>query len=208
MTRDPYDRYYTPPWPTRLLIWDWQAMGVLPRNAVIGEPCCGRGDMCRVFVEEGYDTRASDLVPHADALRKYDAQTMDAQRYHELAADWPITSVITNPPYTCDHGTACSVLAGILPLGVPTAALLALQWLEACEDRRALFSAFGEPDLVCIIPRVEYEFPDKSGDNNPGPSVWVQWHLGDVASGYSRTIWKGPRDKARAQGQLELEGVA
>lgn len=204
-----YDKYYTPEWPVRLLLDQWES--VTPADT-IAEPCCGRGDVAMTGVKAGYeDWILGDLRPDDNIDRWWPALQVDATlpcaRQHYL--DSGCSAVITNPPYSAETGTAGEVLEAIVGWGLPTAALLRISWLEPCQDRVWAWLSGGtlRPSQVMILPRVEYTWPEGADkeDGNPATSVWVIWE--PEAAGLPQLRHFGPAARERYQGQMTIEGV-
>lgn len=207
MSRDPLDRYYTPAWPTRLLLWSWRHLGIIPSASLIGEPCAGRGDICAVLEEEGHRALASDIEPREELLERWEAPSLDVRDLEAFQDRYAkVDAIVTNPPYSSEKGgTAAEALDPMLSLEKPLAALLAIHWLEPCADRLALFAKYGEPDRIMVIPRVQYDkFALERGEGgNPGASAWIQWNLGEHISGLPRIYWMSPKDRDIAKGQID-----
>lgn len=191
------DRYYSPEWTVRLLLEsidgdDW--------GPTVAEPCAGRGDIVDVLESEGFDTVAGDLDPDSEFERVDAVDPVARLRYRD--AD----SVITNPPYTADSGSAFDVLENLIPLGVPVAMLLRLSFLEP-PKRAGRRVCFQDPDSdlyphrAIILTRVHYEGPE-GGDSNPETSVWVVWRPDLDDGGPAKLEFRGPRAEQRARGQL------
>lgn len=113
-----FDKYYTPPWPVRLLLDVW---GAVEPGDVVAEPCCGRGDICDVVETYGCETIAGDIKPDPSA-RIPKAQDRISRDVIEVDATLPKAGrfyddadvVITNPPYFAETATAGQVLESIV----------------------------------------------------------------------------------------------
>jgi len=170
------DKFYSPQWAIRLLIDWWDAHGVLDDENVVMEPCCGGGAICEAVHERGLAVDASDIVPDKNAVERWNASKRDARRFCEWFPHLDNARIITNPPYSAETGTAGDVLSAIVPSRLPTAALVRLPFLEACNDRANLLCGKFSPSEVHILPRVQYDGPDGGDDDNPMTSVWVCWN--------------------------------
>ena len=199
------DKFYTPRWPVRLLLDNW---GAVEPYDTVAEPCCGRGDICDVLRGYGCGVEASDIHPDRRAVQRYDATEADA-RLTPVAES--ADSIVTNPPYAADAGTAGDVLKPLVQSGRPVAALLRITWMEPCVDRQWAWCAPEgsemHPQRVWVLPRVDYHRPgndDRAG--NPATSVWVIWEPQSSGPCVTRHFSKRARD--RYQGQRSLLEVA
>lgn len=163
--RQELDQYFSPGWTVDALLHYQQ----IEDDALIGEPCAGSGAMVSRLRDHGYATIAGDIdeslanddlgiVGGHDFLRRPD-------RYADC--DW----IITNPPYSCQYGTAADIFRAATRAVNNVAMLLRMGWLEACGDR---FDLLPRLDRVLVIanPRVQFK---GSGSSNPGQSVWCIW---------------------------------
>lgn len=160
--RDPYDRYFTPPWATRALI---DHLGER-LHGLIWEPCAGHGYIVDVLRDAGHSVLATDILPH-EALD-------EVHNFLEPCAYSPgMRWIITNPPYTTAICTATDIVRHALEAfpRSSVAMLLRLSWLEPCDDRAALLLDYRPTDYI-VLPRVHYI--GAPGNNNQ-TSVWMIW---------------------------------
>ncbi|MFU8803191.1 MAG: hypothetical protein ACNA8W_05210 [Bradymonadaceae bacterium] len=194
--RDPLDRYYTPEWVVRILIENWPWPGV----RTIGEPCAGM-TQTEAARKAGFADEASDIDP-ASPYRKLDFMAPPRTPTHELVVEtYEDLTIVSNPPYTTPIHTAADFVSRALDLTDQVAMLLRLPWLEPCEDRLEIFQTM-PPDSIWVLPRVHFEGPNLTPEQkNPGAtSCWFLWG----APEQEKIRWFGPKDEARARGQLEL----
>lgn len=201
---DKLDRYYTPRWATDLLLNEWAP---LDDAQTIGEPCAGIGHIVEPLEERGYRCIASDIDPESPY------EQVDATSKEALARYAGVDCIVTNPPYSCDTGTAFEVLENLVKLEVPIAMLLRLNFLEPPKrgDRKACYQGYPDelrPVNVVVLPRVNYH---NSGDSNPATSCWMTWRPDSRTAqlGMATTLeWKTIEDVEALQGQTSLLEVA
>jgi hypothetical protein len=186
--KDPLDRYYTPEWPTRLLLdhWPW------PEVHTVWEPCAGMGHIVRVLEERFgvLGVLASDIDPDSPYPRRdfMGAMAPEAQ------------AIVTNPPYTTPDYTAADFVRRALEITPRVAMLLRLSWLEPCGDRAGIF-ATSPPSEVWILPRVDFDGPNVGGANSNGAtSAWFIWGTGEGTV----VRWFSASDREQYSGQGRL----
>jgi hypothetical protein len=154
--RDPYDRYFTPPWATRVLL-DYLGARLSGR---IWEPTAGHGHIVRELREAGHDVHATDILPHPDLDAVGDCLGISPR------CQW----VVCNPPYSTRFATAADVVKKALDVAeVGVAALVRLSWLEPCADRVRLLEQM--TDLI-VCERVQFI---NAPPGNNMTSAWVVW---------------------------------
>jgi len=192
---DDLDRYYTPSWCVELLLEELDSDVWGP---TVAEPCAGQGAIVDVLEKHGRYVIAGDIDPESpyppcDAT---DPETLERYRH--------VDCVITNPPYSCDAGSAFDVLDNLLALKTPVVALLRLSYLEPCAARASMYrSAERKPDRVRVLPRVHFVRPDGAGEKrNPQTSCWMIWR----PDGDRDTLleWWMREDRERVEGQEAL----
>lgn len=94
--RKPSDAYPTPPEGTQSIVNLFPLMGIKP-GAVIGEPCCGRGDLALVLEANGYKVKASDIRDTGYGDPFVDFLTIDPRTDDE---PYDVDAIVTNPPFT------------------------------------------------------------------------------------------------------------
>lgn len=145
------DFYPTPPEPTIALMDFLQ----LPKDTVIWEPACGKGDMSSVIKNMGYTVKESDIQFGDDFLE-----------CPFFECDW----IITNPPFSlsekfirrcCEHKR-------------PFALLLKCQYWHA-KKRLSLFKETHPSYILPLTWRVDF-LKKKRGKGAPLMDVmWVVW---------------------------------
>lgn len=190
-----YDRFYTPKWCTRYLL-----ARELDPSLTLADPCAGGGAIVDVAKELGYQTVACDLHP--------DARGPDLDVRTEWARHWlrdqGAQVIVTNPPYSCEHGTAAEVLRSLLKVRVPVCALVHQSFLEACEDRADLLRS-DRLARIYGIGRVDYRTPSGTAGGAPtDASRWLVWS--DEPTDGPVMRWASDREIERAKGQCELFG--
>jgi hypothetical protein len=196
MPRDPLDRYYTPPWATRLLLERLRDHhGYNLATQTIGEPFAGAGHMVRELERVGARVIASDIDPGSPFETVNFLSTDAYSRYHGV--DW----LITNPPYNAEESdtTAVRCIRHALRLSCSVAMLLRLSFQEPCADREHLITSC-PPDWMGTLPRVHYKGPGGGTQNNQ-TSVWGIW---DKLSGEAKMHWWTRADKERVSSQVDL----
>lgn len=192
MSRDPLDRYYTPPWCTRLLMEVWPD----ELTGSVWEPCCGAGHMSSVLEQHFETVYKSDADPGAAG------ETLDFLEATEPPGD--VDCIISNPPYEVRRPSgvikASDFVRQSLAFTPNVAMLLRLAFQEPCQERETIFKLMA-PNETRILPRVHYLGPGGGPDNNQ-TSVWFIWRENLVLP--TRTYWWFEEDKARAKGQGEL----
>lgn len=209
---DRLDRYWTPPFATRVLLDRWRKAGVIEPPDRLVDPCCGECDILTVANAEGYRAMAGDIhVPDKvhrwwteqpwtdDRIREVDATHEDAGTLIYGAAD----AVVTNPPYSADTATAGEVLSDLVQWRKPVAALVNNRFTaEACTDRANLLYGEWRPARIINLGRVEFAGPAMDSSGTPVLSQWVTWEPG--YDGPTRTSWVTPQERAKATGQTDL----
>lgn len=165
-TDDPFDRFYTPPAPIRVLLDspEW------PDPDRVAEPCAGMGHIVDVLEAHGCQVRAGDIDPESPCPYTDARDPVEVRGVYSGA-----NAVVTNPPYSAEHGTAAEIIDTLLSLGVWTAALCRITWQEPCQDRGHLLQCC---TATIQLPRFEYETPgdnDNETSGNPAASTWFIW---------------------------------
>lgn len=94
--RKPSDAYPTPPEGTQSIVNLFPLMGV-KKGAMIGEPCCGRGDLAMVLEANGYKVKASDIRDTGYGDPFIDFLTIDPRTDDE---PYDVDLICTNPPFS------------------------------------------------------------------------------------------------------------
>lgn len=175
--RDPYDRYYTPAWASRVLLG---YMGSRLSGSA-WEPCAGAGHILDVLLEhEALRVIASDIAPARADVDQADFLTCTAP---------PVDWIVTNPPYSTRFATAADIIRRALDVAqVGVCALLRLSWLEPTDDRRDMLPGVTD---VLVLPRVHYI---NAPPANPSTSIWLVWdkRRSVGAGAYRRVEFFGP----------------
>lgn len=167
--RDQLDRYYTPPWCTKVLIDKMDELydSRSPKNSKVLEPCCGMRDIADVLEEEytcNVDT--IDIDPGSKADRIKDFIRLDPDDVDHV--DW----IITNPPYQTDHYHAVDFIEKALDhrprCGI--AQLLRMSILEPCDNRAGLLQTH-PPTHILYLPRPRFKWDATDSVT----SVWLVW---------------------------------
>lgn len=147
-------------------------------SPIVWENAVGAGDLAKVFVEKGYNVRASDIV---------DRGYPNTEIIDFLTYDKPITTdIITNPPYKI----ASSFVKHALELvnnGVKVAMFLKIQFLEG-KERKKLFTEYPPKTIYVSSSRLlcakngEFEKMIAGGGSAVAYAwfVWVKGYKGDT----------------------------
>jgi hypothetical protein len=157
--RNETDFYATPPEVTVALLDFLEGKGLIEPGYLIWEPACGKGDMCDVIFERGYEVLGSDLYPQFERLQPCDFLTTT------LDCDW----IITNPPFS----KATEFITHALKLGKPCAFLLKSQFWHA----RSRLELFRENPPSYVLPltwRPDFLHGAKSGSPTM-ECLWTVW---------------------------------
>lgn len=129
----------------------------LPKDKVIWECACGKGNLSRRLEELDYTVIASDILTGSDYLT------------WQPPMDWDIA--VTNPPYTIKD----KFLTRAYLLGKPFAFLLPITALEG-KKRQALYRNYGL-ELVLFDKRINFEVPSGKGSTSWFATAWFTWGL-------------------------------
>jgi hypothetical protein len=204
--RDEFDRYYTPEWPTRLLV---EYLGD-DLQGCVWEPACGMDWIGRIIrtVNTIWLYVGTDLDPEAESghwehysnefvrwgiQKSLNFLTVGLDYIRKMfrsGCDW----LITNPPYDTDHGSAAQFVERALELqrlGLVKnfAMLLRIGWLEPCDDRKLIFQE-NPPSEVLVLPRVHYVGGAKQNNQT---SAWFIWRSGAPKSTELKVLVEKPR---------------
>jgi hypothetical protein len=119
----------------------------LPKEWLIWEPACGKGNLVRAFEQQGYKVYGSDIAePHGKDF---------------LHVDCKVSAIITNPPFSIKE----KFLARCYELDYPFALFMPITTFDS-RERRRLFHRKG---IQLILPdgRINFETP-----NGKGSSSW------------------------------------
>ncbi|MCD8201973.1 MAG: class I SAM-dependent methyltransferase [Clostridia bacterium] len=162
--REQHDFYATEPIAAKLLT------DVEKFKPTIWECACGKGHLAKVFLEQGYNVLATDLVD-----RGFGQGGVDFFQQHP---DCTEMDIVTNPPYKIarqfiEHGL------NLLPDGGKLAMFLKLTFLES-KERRELFDNQPFRTLYVCSSRIQAA---KNGDfvkygNSAMAFGWYVWEKG------------------------------
>lgn len=179
--RDPLDRYYTPPWCTRVLVdelWD-RDPDLSPVGTSVLEPCCGMRDIADVLEDDyGCMVDTVDVDPNSRANLITDFIRMPTTEVE--TPEW----VITNPPYSTEYYHAIDFVKKSFE-HEPTkgiAHLLRMSMQEPCDNRVEFLKTY-KPTYTFYLPRPRYKW----NKTDSVTSIWMIW----LRSGDS---WAGVRD--------------
>jgi hypothetical protein len=165
--RQPHDLYETPAWVTQALAEHLR----LPTSAPIWEPAAGRGAMVRALEASGYtNVTGTDISAGFDFLKDW--------------PNWPITSIITNPPFWLAEQFVKRALDLTEPFGGLTAMLLRVDF-DSAVTRRPIFSecpAFA--GKLVLTRRIKWFDGPKSPSENHCWFIWRWGHEGAPTIAY------------------------
>jgi len=183
----------------------------IPRDAVIWEPCAGKGSMASTLRSRGYTVIATDILPIVSTL--VDPNVVECSRncFTWAPADFDI--IITNPPYSINR----QIHERCAALGKPFALLVPVETL-GMGGLHALFDEIDHEQLL-LDSRVDFMMPSQSSwleGSAQFPTFWsCRGLLGrQVVRSSIKAIKKAfKREQERAlmieqTGQLELELLA
>ena len=152
-TRRTLDAYYTPPILTQALIDEFPEIC----GEVLADPCSGDGRMSEQLIRAGRFKRALVNDIAAGGLDATRAESWNAWK----SADW----VVTNIPF---------IHSGTIPwraieVGIPSALLMRITFLEPVEDRQWLLRR--PPDAMLALPRVSFT----GTGNDSATCAWFVW---------------------------------
>ena len=145
------DDFQTPEWVARPL-YDF-----IPKDKVIWECACGKGNLVWAFRREGYKVIATDISDGVNFI------------FEEPKEDYDV--IVTNPPYSLKD----QFIKRCYYLGKPFALLLPLTALEGIK-RQKLWSKYGV-ELILLPKRVNFETPSGKGQGSWFPVAWFTWGL-------------------------------
>lgn len=146
------DDLQTPAWALEPLL------PFLPKDAVIWESACGKGNLVDRLIAEGYKVKWSDILrdPMEDFFKFTPKKGFDIQ--------------VTNPPFSIKD----LWIRRSYELMKPWALLLPYTALGG-QKRQAMYRAWGL-QVIFFDKRVDFEVP--SGKHDPWFGVaWFTWHL-------------------------------
>lgn len=147
------DFYPTPPEPTIALINFLQ----LPKDNVIWEPACGKGDMSSVIKNMGYKVKESDIDRGDDFLK-----------CPFFECDW----IITNPPFSLSE----QFIRRAFEHKRPFAFLLKCQYWHA-KKRLSLFEETHPTYILPLTWRVDFLKKKRGKGAPPMDVMWVVWDI-------------------------------
>jgi len=123
----------------------------IPRDKVIWEPACGKGNLVKEFERQGYKVIGTDVL-YGQNFLNYEAKGYDI--------------IVTNPPYSIKE----KFLSRCYELCMPFALLMPLTGLES-EKRQKLYRKHG---IQLIIPnkRINFETPSGKGNGSWFMTCW------------------------------------
>lgn len=134
----------------------------------IWECACGEKHLANVFLLNGYNVRASDLIKRCDC-EVYDFLAIDNTKWDG--------DIITNPPYKFATDFIYKALS-IIPKGKKVAMFLKVQFMEG-KERKRLFSRFPPKVIYVSSSRImcakngDFETMKKGG----GSAVAYAWYI-------------------------------
>lgn len=154
--RNKSDFYPTPPECTQALI---DFLG-LPKNMVIWEPACGKGDMAKVFQDEGFKVICTDINQYG-----FEDETLDFLTCKTKECDW----IITNPPFSLSE----EFIEKCISIKKPFAMLLKSQYWHS-KKRLKLFEKLPPKYVLPLTWRPDFEF-GKRGGSPTMECIWTVW---------------------------------
>lgn len=197
------ERYFTEGWVTEALLPFIPSY--VKKHGVLWEPACGRGDIARVLMGDGYDVVASDID-----ISEYDS---DLGPSHELdflkqpfdfAMVDDYAGILTNPPYGKDAPGELSLSEGFvrhaLHLQVDFVAMLLRSEFNSAASRIDLFDRGKHPFAFEVVlttrPRWDWWFEKAPDEKRSGPRHNFGWLVWDRRwTGPSTQFWAGKGKK-------------
>lgn len=182
------DRYFTPSWCSELIL---PFIPEYVKSGFILEPSAGRGDMTRVFVENGYDVMSGDID-----ISEFDNElgSVVQQDFLEMESweiDDSVKAVITNPPYK--NRMAEKFVAHAITMPVDFIAMFLRSEFNTSSRRMDLWDRQKNPFAYEIVlcgtrPRWDWWLPDPEPWEEPrnSPMHMYSWFVWDKN-------WEGPR---------------
>lgn len=166
--REPDDYYATEPKAAKLLL----DIEPFDKQDEIWECACGEGHMAKVFEDEGYRVKSTDLIDRNFGISGVDfLQYKDTYKGH----------IITNPPYKYAKEFVEHSL-DIIEDGYKVAMLLRLQFLEG-KKRRELFNKYPPKFVYVSSSRIMCAKNGDFSNKDMGSAVayaWFIWEKGYV----------------------------
>jgi len=159
--RQPLDFYETPPHYLEALL---DSLKILRRSTIL-DPCVGEGAISDRLIGDGHRVITNDLDPTRPALFHMDATSPNFWQHMEKKGltEW----MVVNPPFEHIEVILTNAMAGISNI----VTLARLSFLEPTIFRRQFFMAFGQPEMVIVLPR--YKFSEPSKDTMT--CCWLGW---------------------------------
>jgi hypothetical protein len=124
----------------------------IPKEKIIWECSCGKGNICRAFEVEGYNVIGTDIKTGSNFLNYEPEENYDV--------------IVTNPPFTIKE----QFLARAYKLKKPFAFLLPLTTFEG-QKRQKLFKDNGV-QVIFVNKRINFETPGKGGGTAWFATAW------------------------------------
>ena len=161
------DYYATDPIAAKLLL------EVETFNGKIWECACGEKHLAKIFEQEGYEVRSSDLIDRC-GNEVFDFLGIENQGIYE-------GNIITNPPYKYATEFIYKALS-IIPDGFKIAMFLKVQFMEG-KERKRLFTEFPPKVIYVSSSRImcakngEFERM-REGGGSAVAYAWYVWEKG------------------------------
>lgn len=128
----------------------------MPKNWIVWECACGRGNLVKGFREFGYEVVGSDALT-GQSFFKYQPDKFDV--------------IVTNPPFSLKQ----EFLERAYSIGKPFAFLLPLTTFEG-KKRQGLFQEYGI-EVIMFDRRINFETPSGNGGGSWFATAWFTWGL-------------------------------
>jgi predicted RNA methylase len=180
------ERYFTEPGVTSLLL---PFIPAYVKDGFILEPAAGRGDMTRVFVEEGYDVLSLDIDISEFDHELGSIREQDFLQLEPWELDENVKAIITNPPY--GNRRAEMFVAQALAMPVDYVAMLLRSEFNTSIRRIGLWDRQQNPFAYEIVlcgyrPRWDWWMEKDPWEKEAAPMHTYSWFVWD-------RNWKGSR---------------
>lgn len=164
-----YDFYETPRWATRLAVEAMLHDGILTKNDVIYEPCCGAGAITDVLEEAGFQNVMSSDIQTGDFIKG--RKGIDVYDIKDNICD----VIFTNPPY--NQMTEDNMLAEFQRISQKKVILLLNIFFLSSRSRKEMLENSGLRHIYIHSDRVTMYPYGETKPQNCGTKMfaWFVW---------------------------------